>query len=59
VPAIAEFESYTKDVSFEDFLQNSMMRFACFKQLEMIREAANYISGFTRKKFIDVNWEER
>ncbi len=35
-----------------------MMRFACIKQLEIIGEAAIYISGLTKKKFADVNWRE-
>ena len=37
--AIQEIESYLVNVEFDDFLQNSMMRFACVKQMEIIGEA--------------------
>lgn len=39
--AISEIESYTHRVGFDDFVGNSMMRFASIKQLEIIGEAAN------------------
>ena len=42
--AIAEIESYTANVGLESFLSNSMMRFASIKQIEVIGEAANYIT---------------
>ena len=33
--AISEIESYTHRVGFDDFVGNSMMRFASIKQLEI------------------------
>lgn len=42
--AITEIESYTSGVQIDDFLQNSMMRFASIKQLEIIGEACNHLS---------------
>ena len=41
--AIEEVESYLLDVEFSLFLQNSMMRFACIKQMEIIGEESNHI----------------
>ena len=39
--AIIEIENYTAEANFEEFLHNSMMRFASIKQIEIIGEAAN------------------
>lgn len=42
--SIAEIEKYTTNIGLEEFHENSMMRFASIKQIEIIGEAANYIS---------------
>ncbi|MBI2270986.1 MAG: DUF86 domain-containing protein [Bacteroidetes bacterium] len=42
--AIAEIKSYIHNTSFQSFSQNSMMRIACVKQLEIIGEASGHIS---------------
>ena len=42
--AILEIESYLIDVDFDSFLENSMMKFACIKQMEIIGEASNHVS---------------
>ena len=42
--AILEIESYLIDVDFNTFLENSMMKFACIKQMEIIGEASNHVS---------------
>ncbi len=34
--AILEIEAYLIDKDFPDFTENSMMRFACIKQMEII-----------------------
>jgi uncharacterized protein with HEPN domain len=54
VDAISEIESYVNNVSFDFFARNSMMRFASIKQLEIIGEAANYLTSETRSKFSDI-----
>ena len=41
IDAIHEIESYLAEKDFSDFSQNSMMRFACIKQMEIIGEAGN------------------
>ena len=56
--AIAEIENYVSRAGFEEFLNNSMMRFACIKQMEIIGEASNHISETTRKQFSDIEWTQ-
>lgn len=49
--AISEIELYTKEAGLAEFLSNSMMRFASIKQIEIIGEAATYITSETKEKF--------
>jgi uncharacterized protein with HEPN domain len=49
--AIEEIESYISQVDFDVFMENSMMRFACIKQMEIIGEASNHISTETKERF--------
>ncbi len=54
--AIAEIESYLQDADYETFLNNSMMRFACIKQMEIIGEASNHISEEIKNQFSEIEW---
>jgi len=56
--SIAEIQSYTSGRSFEEFCDNSMMRFASIKQMEIIGEAANHISDETKNKFSEIEWRQ-
>ena len=56
--AIEEIEKYIAGVSFDVFLQHSMMRFASVKQIEIIGEAANNISEEIKNKFIEIQWRQ-
>lgn len=56
--AILEIETYTKDVGLDEFLSNSMMRFVCIKQIEIIGEASNHISADFRERFEEIEWRE-
>lgn len=56
--SIVEIEQYTSEANFQAFLENSMMRFACVKQMEIIGEAANYITDETKSKFSDIQWRQ-
>lgn len=47
--SIIEIEEYTSNSCLQTFLENSMMRFASIKQIEIIGEAANNISLETKK----------
>jgi len=50
--AIEEIEVYLSKVDFQSFLQDSMMRFACIKQMEIIGEASNHISEKLKSEFL-------
>jgi uncharacterized protein with HEPN domain len=56
--AIDEIEKYLVDADLEIFMNNSMMRFACIKQLEIIGEASNHISEETKSKFLEIEWNQ-
>lgn len=55
--AIAEVEAYA-GIVFEQFIANSMMRFATIKQIEVIGEAANYITPETKSLYPDIEWKQ-
>lgn len=56
--AILEIESYLIGTEFSDFMDNSMMRFASIKQMEIIGEAGNHISKETKSKFSQIEWNQ-
>ena len=56
--AIEDIESYTVDADFEKFMENSMMRFACIKQMEIIGEASNHISDEVKSQFSTIEWRQ-
>lgn len=56
--SITEIEQYTSQANFNAFIDNSMMRFACIKQMEIIGEAANFITDETKSKFAEIQWRQ-
>ncbi len=54
--AISEIERYTHQSTFKDFTENSMMRFAVVKQVEIIGEAANHLSSEIIILSKEVDW---
>lgn len=56
--AILEIEGYLVKKTVRDFMNNSMLRFACIKQLEIIGEAANHLSQQLIKANPDIQWIE-
>lgn len=56
--AIIEVESYLLNQDFNQFMENSMMRFASIKQLEIIGESSNHISDETKSKFSNIEWTQ-
>ncbi len=58
IDAILEIESYLLDTDFSGFSENSMMRFACIKQMEIIGEAGNHISEGIKSKFSTIKWAQ-
>lgn len=56
--AIKEIESYIGIVDFNEFSRNSMMVFACIKQLEIIGEASNHLSDDVKSQYDSVEWRQ-
>lgn len=56
--AILEIESYVVNTEFGDFMSNSMMRFACIKQMEIIGEASNHITEVVKAQFSSIQWAQ-
>ena len=56
--AIVEIESYLTNAEYDTFLNNSMMRFACIKQMEIIGEASDHISEEIKTQFSDIEWSQ-
>ena len=56
--AIEEIQKYLTSADFEIFLENSMMRFACIKQMEIIGEAGNQITSDTKENFSSIEWSQ-
>ena len=56
--AIQEIEGYINGVDQHQFFCNSMMRFACIKQLEIIGEASNHISDEVKNLFTQIEWAQ-
>lgn len=54
--AIEEIEKYLIGVDFAIFIEKSMLRFACIKQMEIIGEASNHISSELKSKFNHIEW---
>jgi len=56
--AIEEIESYTADISFEQFSSTSLIFNASLKQLEIIGEASNQISNEIRQSYSNTEWRK-
>jgi len=56
--AILEIELYVNQISYEDFNLNSMMQYACVKQLEIMGEAANHLTPSFKKLYSEIQWRE-
>ena len=56
--AIIEIETYSLNTDFSGFMNNSMMRFACIKQMEIIGEAGNHVSDENKAKFTNIEWAQ-
>ena len=56
--AVSEIESYIFNQTFEEFQNNSMMRFAAIKQIEIIGEASNYLSEELKNNFPEIEWRK-
>ena len=57
--AILEIESYVQNSSYEIFQSNTMMQFACVKQLEIIGEAVNHFTAHLKNSIRKCNGEKK
>lgn len=56
--AIIKIEKFIEGVSFEQFTGNEMMMAAVVRELEIIGEASNKISGDFQDRHFDIPWSE-
>jgi len=50
--------AYIKDMSFEEFEENTMAQDACIRQFEIIGEATKRISEELKEKNPDIPWKD-
>ena len=53
---IDRIEIYTKDLSYDDFVEKQMVIDAVVRNLEIIGEASKNIKDETRKKYKSIPW---
>ena len=56
--SIEEIEKALEGHSFESFLDNNVLRAAVVRWLEVIGEAARYVSDETKEKYSGVAWKQ-
>ena len=56
--AITKIEKYTNDLSFDEFVNNTLVCDAVIRNLEIIGEAAKNIPSEIREKYSDVPWKK-
>jgi len=56
--SINEIEQYISKATFDIFSNDSMMRYATVKQIEIIGEAANYLTEETKMQFPNIQWRQ-
>lgn len=56
--SIEELETFTKNVSIEDFTNTPMIKWASIKELEIIGEATNHISQETQNLAPTIPWKK-
>jgi uncharacterized protein with HEPN domain len=54
--SINNIQEFTDGLSFDEFMQNLMLRLACVKLLEIIGEAAGSMSDDTVDQFTNIEW---
>ncbi len=58
IDSIQEINNYIKGATFQDFEEQSMMKNACIRQLEIIGEACSRVSEPIRSNNPQVFWKE-
>lgn len=57
IDAISAIEEYVQNANLNTFNSNTMMQFACIKQIEIIGEASNHIISETKNKIPGIDWK--
>ena len=55
--AISEIGKYIQNISFDDFVENTMVHSASIRQLEIIGESASRVTQELKKIYKDIDWE--
>jgi uncharacterized protein with HEPN domain len=50
--------SYIKDVTPEDFSKNRMLYDAVMRNLQILSESTQKISGETKDRYVDISWKD-
>ena len=58
VSAIVKIEDYTRDMSFNDFLNDSMIQDAVIRNLEIIGETIKNIPEEIKRKYPEIEWRK-
>ena len=58
IDAIDNIFEFINGITFDEYLQNKMMRFAVFKNLEIVGEACYLISKELKKQHPEIEWQD-
>lgn len=56
--AISNIFEFTQDLSFDDFCNNKMLRFAVVKNLEIVGEASYLLSKDFKNQHAEIEWDD-
>lgn len=58
IECIEKIESYTKDLSFENFENNNLINDAVVRNIEIIGEASKNVPVEIQNQFADIPWQK-
>ncbi|MGB9758453.1 MAG: DUF86 domain-containing protein [Thermoproteota archaeon] len=56
--AISKIEVYTRDITYEQFMSNSLIQDGVVRQLEIIGEATKRLSNNIKEKHPEIPWKD-
>ncbi|MGB9895177.1 MAG: DUF86 domain-containing protein [Thermoproteota archaeon] len=56
--AISKIEVYTRDITYEQFMSNSLIQDGVVRQLEIIGEATKRLSNNIKEKYPEIPWKD-
>ena len=54
--ALNEIEDFTKGITYDEYMKNSMLRHALVRLLEIIGEASNHLAEDLKSEFSEIEW---